>query len=316
MTIASFLDRGQSRWLWTARFFSSFGVALALLDSGGLCGDLDRLAAPTRLERPFVVTQLPTDTEVERRSPIAGGMLRASYGEGARLVLVAPDGSPRVLKGGFHSAADPDVSFDGARLLFAAKRTASDQWNIYEMAVDGSGLRQITKDLGDCRSPSYQSTLYTMPPPTVVAPAPRHQITFVCNRAGSMNEHGGTAATHLYSSKLDGSAQRRLTFNLSSDVDPVILPDGRILFASWQRSRLDHGLLGRVGLFGVNIDGADFALFAGYEGRRVKHMPCVTAGALAVFVEADQVPWDGAGQLASVTLRRPLHSYRKITGES
>jgi hypothetical protein len=267
------------------------------------------------LEHPFVVTQLPAGTEIEKLGPVAGGMLRAPYGEGGRLVVVAPGVPPRVITRQFHSACDADVSFDGARILFAAKRAVSDPWNVFEMAVDGSGLRQVTKDLGDCRSPGYQSTLYRIIPNDPKRP-PWHQLTFVSDRAGGMNEYGPVPATDLYSCKADGSEVRRLTFNLSSDVDPVIMSDGRLLFAAWQRSRLDHGPLGRVGLFGVNVDGADYALFAGYEGKRVKHMPCVTAGGLVVFVETDRCPWDGAGQLSSVSLRRPLDSYRPLTKPS
>jgi len=235
-------------------------------------------------------------------------MLRASYGEGARLVAVFPDLSTRVLTDGFHGACDPDVSFDATRILFAGKRTASDSWNIYEMAVDGSNVRQITRNLGDCRSPGYQSTLYT-----IVSPKPWYQLTFVGSGAGTLNECGPSPAGDLYSCKLDGSAVRRLTFNLSSDMDPFLMPDGRVLFAGWQRSTLERGLLGRVALFGINIDGADYTVFAADEGRRIKHMPCTTTKGLAVFVEADKVPWDGAGYLSCVRLRRPLHSYRQIT---
>jgi hypothetical protein len=105
---------------------------------------------------------------------------------------------------------------------------------------------------------------------------------------------------------------RRLTYNLSGDIDPFQMDDGRILFASWQRSRIEHGRLGKWRLFGVNLDGADFARFAEDAGRRVQHMPCVTGG-LVVFVETDAPPWDGAGTLGSVQLRRPLHSYAPLT---
>jgi len=272
------------------------------------------IRSQTRLDGPFVVAQLPAGSDLEKQPPVAGGMLRGTYGLGARLLLVAADGSARVLSRGFHSACDPDVSFDAARLLFAAKRTASDPWNIYEMAVDGSGVRQITKDLGDCRSPCYQSSLYTLKPLGIPS-QPEYHITFVAG-AGTMNEYGEAEATHLYSCKLDGSAVRRLTFNLSSDTDPFLMDDGRLVFASWQRARLDHGLLGRVGIFGVNLDGADLALYAGHEGRRIKQMPCATESGLVVFVEADRLPWDGAGCLSSVRIRRPLHSYRQITKEA
>lgn len=261
-----------------------------------------------RLDRPFVLTQLPTGTREWNQNGTAGGMLRMPYGDGGRIVVVRPDDSVRVLTAGFHSACDPEISFDGKKLLFAGKREAADNWNIFEMGADGSGVRQITSGMGNCRSPGYQATLYT-----IVSRKPWHQVTFVSDAAGTKNEDGSGPATHLYSCKLDGSAVRQLTYNLSSDMDPFLMEDGRLLFASWQRSRLARGPFGRVSLFGVNIDGADFALFASQAGRRVKHMPCVTADGLVVFVESDRVPWDGAGYLSCVTMRRPLHSYRPIT---
>ncbi len=303
-------QRATGRWL--AATFGTSLIALALVvGSGDVWGarDADDALPRATLRRSFVVTQLPT---VARRLETASdGMLRAPYGEAARLLLVLPDSSTRELSAGFHSACDPNVSFDATRILFAGKRTADDRWNVYEMAVDGSGVRQITRDLGDCRSPAYQSKLYT-----IVSSEPWYQLTFVGNAAGGLNEYGNTVATDLYSCKLDGSGVRRLTYNLSSDMDPYLMSDGRLLYASWQRRTLMRGQLGRVGLFGVNIDGADHALFAADQGRRIKHMPCATRGGLVVFVEADTVDFDGAGSLASVRLRRPRYSYRPLTSES
>jgi hypothetical protein len=63
----------------------------------------------------------------------------------------------------------------------------------------------------------------------------------------------------------------------------------------------------------VNIDGTDYAAFCGDQGKRIKLMPSTTPNGLAVFVEGDQVPWDGAGTLGCVQLRRPLHQYRALT---
>jgi len=265
-------------------------------------------------ENAIVVTQLPVGTAAEKRGLAADGMLRVDYGDGARLIIVSSDLSIETVSQGFQSACDPDISFDGSHIAFAGKRKAADGWHIFEMDIDGSNLRQVTSGPRDFRNPGYTSSLYALKPVGVPS-EPEYHLAFVA-RTGAMNEYDDSPATSLYSCKLDGSAIRRLTYNLSSDMDPFIQSDGRLLFAGWQRSGLNHGLLGRVALFGVNIDGTDYAAFSTDEGKRIKHMPCTTAKGLAVFVEADKVPWDGAGTLGSVRLRRPLHSYRTVTDES
>lgn len=299
---------------WTGgRRLALWLIAAALFGTGvgaAVPGSVLSVSHSEDCEYPIVLTQLPVGTEAELGGPLAGGMLRADYGDGARIVLLKPDLSTTVLSEGFHSACDPDVAFDGEHILFAGKKTAADNWQIYEMAADGSEVRQITSGEGDHRSPGYQATLYT-----IVSDKPWYQLTYVGSEKGTLNECGMGPATSLYSCKLDGSAVRRLTFNLSSDMDPFIMYDGRLLLASWQRSGLARGLSGRISLFGVNIDGADYAAFCGEQGKRIKHMPCATKD-LAVFVEADSVPWDGAGTLGCVSFRRPLHHYRVITKEA
>ncbi len=259
---------------------------------------------------PIVFTQIPCGPEVEKQPGRAAGMLRCDYGDGGRIARLNPGGELQVLTAGFDSAGEPDVSFDGKRILFAGKRNRQDAWNIWEMNANGTGFRQVTKDTGNCRRPAYQSTLYT-----IVSTEPWYQIMFISDGAGEMNEFGSGPATSLYSCRLDGSAVRRLTMNLSNDMDPFLMDDGRVVLASWERADLRRGFRGRVALFGVNIDGADYALFCGDQGRRIKHMPCATTDGLAVFVEADQAGWDGAGQLACVTLRRNFYSHRRITND-
>ena len=273
-------------------------------------------AAVEGLEAPVVFTQIPAGTALEREPAPAQGMLRSRWGAGGRIVRLEPDGTLRVLTQGFASAADPEVSFDATHILFAGQRRPGDPWNIYEMTAEGSQVRQITRDLGDSRSPAYMSTVYTLPPPPRVDTDPWKQVMFVSTAPGRMNEFGSGPATSLYSIKLDGTVPRRLTFNLSDDLDPFLMPDGRVLVASWQRADLRRGFLGRVALFGVNLDGLDYAPFVTDEGLRVKHMPAVTTRGLVVFVEAERVPWDGGGHLAAVTLRRNFHSYRRLTEDS
>ena len=260
---------------------------------------------------PMVVAQVPVAGAAPQA--LAGGTLRGESGEGGRLLLVPPKGSPRVLTASFHSAADPEVSFDGRSILFAGKKTASDPWCVFEMKADGTSPRQITCGKGGGRQPVYQSTVYTITPTNV---EPWVQVAFVGVNPGERNEAGVAANTSLWSCKTDGTALRRLTYNLSNDQDPVVLPDGRMIYAGWLRHSADHGPNGRVVLLGVNLDGTDYQIYAGDEGRRVKQMPTPTTSGLVVFVESDEVAADGAGRLASVSQRRPLHSHRAITGEA
>ncbi len=283
---------------WLSVLAGLFLIAAPLPPSGG---GTNSAAIPA-----IIFTQIPAEaTKVAK--PKAGGMLSAPWGEDGRLVLLREDRSIRILTQGFDSAADPSVSFDGKHVLFAGKRSRSDTWNIFEMAADGSDIRQITRGMGDCRKPIYQSALFYLNDAR-----PSYQLAFVSDAAGEMNEYGAVAATNLYSMRFDGSGLRRLTYPVSSSYDPFQMQDGRILFSNWQRSNLDYGPRGRIDLFGINLDGTDYAAFSGMQGRRIKHMACITPAGLVVFIESDGLPWDGAGQLGTISLRRNLHSYKPV----
>lgn len=226
---------------------------------------------------------------------------------GAHLVRLSPSGAVADLTAGFHSAADPDVSWDGKKILFAGKKTATDLWQIYEMNSDGTGAKPIVQASFNCRQPVYQSMIFYLDDP---GPVP--QISFA-GAPGPESEDGLGAIWNLYSVRFDGSGLRQLTFNPGRDLDPVMNEDGRLLYSSVQRHSLAWGPIGRAVLLGVNLDGSDGAMFAGDEGRQFKRMPAVTPSREVVFVESDKPAADRGGNLASVNLRRNLHSYRELT---
>jgi len=265
--------------------------------------------APRPAKQPMVVAQVPATGL--GGDALDHGTLRSLLGEGGRLVLVEAGGRVHVLTGGFASAVDPEVSFDGQRILFAAKKESADPWCVWEMRADGTDPRKITCGAAGARQPVYQSTVYTITPKNV---EPWVQVAFVGEDPGERNEAGVAVNTSLWSCKVDGTALRRLTYNLSNDMDPVILPDGRMAFASWLRSP-GGDPSGRVALLAVNEDGTDSQTYAGEQGLRVKQMPTPTTGGLVVFVESDRIPGDGSGRLASVSQIRPLHTYRSLTDE-
>jgi len=279
---------------------------LVALSSPGLVVP-DPLGAATSLSHPIVFCQLPVEETVELE-PRAGGMLRADYGQGGRLVVLEPDGSNRVLTPDFDSACDPEVSFDGGRILFAGKRRPTHAWNIWEIDADGSDLRQVTRERHDCRAPIYLSTIYT-----ITSAEPWYTLLFVRDD-GVVNEEGSAPGTSLYTVRLDGSELHRITFNLSNETDPFLMADGLVLFAGWQNRATEGWPRGRVSLFGVQVDGIDYSLFGGLQGGRIQHLPTVGTDGTVLFVEADSVGWDGAGHLASLRTQRPHHTYSRLTG--
>jgi hypothetical protein len=307
---AIFQNNPQNRGFFKNSSALCFLIGLGLIISQATART-SRPSSRARIKNAVILTQIPSanhsmPTQIAdgggKQQSLADWSSRLGLHDKARLIKINPDSSTKVLTKDFHSACDPDISFDASHFLFAGKKTKDDNWNIFEMSIDGSRLRQVTNESIPCRSPGYQSTLYT-----IVSPKPWQQLTFVGSDNGLAN---------LYSCKLDGTEVRRLTFNVSCNMDPYLMYDGRLLFASLQRSSLDTEAGGRISLFGIGIDGTDYAAFCTEEGKLIKHMPCVTTRGLAVFVESDILRWDAAGTLGAVSVRRPLHSYRPVTTSS
>ena len=258
---------------------------------------------------PVIYTRVPLDAAQWFGNARAEGMIPSDFYEGSQLVILNRNGEFRVISTGFHSACDPDISFDGKKVLFSGKKTDTDKWNIFEADLAGGSTRQITKDFGNCRKPRYMSTFYT-----IVSPGPWYTLAFISDESEELSEFGKLESTNLYSCKLDGTGLQRLTYNPSHDFDPLMLFDGRILYSAWQKNLPEHGDRGRIDFLSINSDGTDLSLF-NKQGKLIKHMASITPDNLLVFIESSSLPWDGAGSLGLISMRRFLKSYRPINTE-
>jgi len=220
-----------------------------------------------------------------------------------------------ILTAEFSSAADPSLSFDAKRILFAGKRSAGESWNIWEMNIDGSTKRQLTKNFGNCLEPSYVATS------SITAPEFDDKVRwmiFTSDQTGAYEERGQDLARAIYAQNTEPIAGRgtvtwRTTYNLSSDFSPTVLGDGRIVFTSTQPGGGDHAQ-GRYPLLATNWDGTGLNLFlSSHEGPVLKTMACEMPDRTIVFVESSGESRDGAGQLARVSLQRPLHSREALS---
>ncbi len=257
----------------------------------------------------MVLTQVPLGAEGRVADWHEKGQVRADWFDGARVVVVSTDGNVRVLSQGFVAAADPNVSFDGERVLFAGRKAGADRWRIWEIGVDGSGLRAVSPEHLDARSPMHVPTLFTLE-----SPQPWFTMVFVA-RAQTTNEAGKPSASSLYNVKLDGTDLRRMTYNPNHSFDPFQMRDGRVIYAA-ERQPDEPGTGGaRTSLYAIHIEGADVERYAGDGGPRLRQMPCATPGGLVITVDSERPAWDGSGQLGCAEERRPYTTHRALTND-
>lgn len=223
---------------------------------------------------------------------------------GARIVWRHADQTSVILSHAFASACDPEVSFDGKRLLFSAQIRPLDPWNIFEMNLQDRAVRQVTRDNpGHCTEPLY------LPRASVTAPDFAQRvpwITFVCDDTGSAWMSPGHALTNLMAMSLAPVDHRgvitwRTTYGLEGDLSPTVLRDGRVLFSSWNRGKQD---LMTVTWAGDNIN--PFFIDDAQPLRR--NMACQTPDRKLIFVQSDAGSTVPGGQLVGVSMQRPLHS--------
>ncbi len=290
--------------------FVRFVVAVSLIIASSAFASA--LAQQNRYD--LVVVQVPATAEpgarmLDRLQPPLG-----RYSDGTRIVLVrGRDPNPIVLTPEFVAACDPDVSPDGRTILFSGRRGADDSWQIWRMNADGSHKVQITHGDGDNVTPVFAGSRFYL---NDSQPTP--QIIYAGTGHGWANEQASGPALALFGTDHQGAAVRRLTFNLNSDYSPDVLHDGRIVFTSWQHYGTRYPPDGTFALMGVNLDGTDLMPYYGnHEPPLYKDMIHVSDFDDRVyFVESDRYTWLGGGDIALVSRRRPLHSYRKLSHDA
>lgn len=144
-------------------------------------------------------------------------------------------------------ARDPDLYFDAEKLVFAIRRDREEDYHIYEMNIDGSGLKQLTSAKGVCDfDPIY------LPDDTIVFSSTREPKYNMCSRDSGAN---------LFRMEADGANIHQITKNTLFDNHASLLPDGRILYARWEY--VDRNFGDAHGLWTVNPDGTNQAVYWG-----------------------------------------------------
>ncbi len=156
-----------------------------------------------------------------------------------------PDGSTLI------DVMSPSVSLDGERILFAGRTGANDRWRIYEIRVDGSGLKQLTggpEDPGCIAVPPLRfradgSRLsdqdrrkldYDDVDPADLGP---NGFAFASSRLPDLGRDHSRRATQIWTWALGAKAPEPVTANRNNDRWPVLIAGEQILFSLWSRNR-------------------------------------------------------------------------------
>ncbi|MBN1846877.1 MAG: hypothetical protein JW810_14420 [Sedimentisphaerales bacterium] len=143
---------------------------------------------------------------------------------------------------------DPDVSYDGRRILFAWKQSdRRDDYHLYEMDVETRAVRQLTFGAGVA---DYEGVYL-----------PGGDILFNSTRCVQIVDCWWTEVSNLYSCDADGRFLRRLGFDQVHTNFPTVLADGRVVYTRWDYN--DRAQIYPQPLFVMNPDGTGQTEFYG-----------------------------------------------------
>jgi hypothetical protein len=145
------------------------------------------------------------------------------------------------------SVRDPEVHFSGEKIIFSMRKDIDDDYHIYEINADGTGLKQLTFGQGI----SDIDPLY-LPDDTLVFSSTREPKFCMCAQHIMAN---------LYRMDCDGANIHQIGKNTLHEGHSSLMSDGRILYDRWEY--VDRNFGDAQGLWTMNPDGTNHAIYWG-----------------------------------------------------
>jgi hypothetical protein len=208
------------------------------------------------------------------------------FPRGSRLVRInlsearKPQGALTPLTTGFFAAADPEVSFDGRRLLFAALTERNTAWQIWEIPAEGGTPRQITHCAEDCVQPQY---------------LPANQIAYT-----ALKGTGAGRELEVQVSQDDGTSAHPITFGPGRFEVETVLRSGRLLLSADSPPVAGCGSAPARNLYVIDTDGSGLMLLRPDDGARaIRSNAEELADGTILFARRDAAE-SPVGQLAEI----------------
>lgn len=175
---------------------------------------------------------------------------RKAWREGTKLCLLnLKTGTVRTLlddpRGGVR---DPQVHYDGQKILFSYRQGGTENYLLYEINADGTGLRQITTGKYDDIEPSY---------------LPNGDIIFVSSRCKRWVNCWLTQVAVMHRCGPNGENIHAISSNNEQDNTPWPLTDGRVIYTRWEY--VDRSQVNYHHLWVANPDGTGQMIFFGNQ---------------------------------------------------
>ena len=233
-----------------------------------------------------------------------------------------------------------DVSFDAKRIVFDWKADGRSGFHLWQISVDGSGLKQLTFPPADEKETSRKYHRFKDKPYHWVRYPEKYPVDFGVYGHWVDDMHpcylpdGGIAfistrcqhgilcdgadvltTTVLYRIDADGGNMQKLTNSAVSEANPTVMEDGRILYTRWEY--VDKGDVCIKCLWTMRIDGTASAEIYGND---VAMPPSMVHGRqvpgrrnLFVMTGAPHCPQTGVGTIIRVDTNKDIRSAEAMT---
>lgn len=177
-------------------------------------------------------TDINNGTSADRFRPENGIYVYDLRGGKQRPVVTAAQ-----LPGGKGFIGKMTLSFDAKKVLFDFREHARAGFRIWEVGIDGKGLRQVLKPPADeaekvarWGKPWHTDDIHPcyLPDGRIMFSSTRTERTVLCGGSAAL------ASPTIHVCDADGGNVQPLTASLVSEFCPVVLADGRIMYHRWE----------------------------------------------------------------------------------
>ncbi|MFQ3251443.1 MAG: hypothetical protein ACI9O6_003293 [Glaciecola sp.] len=167
---------------------------------------------------------------------------------------------------------DLESSYDGSRLIFSMRAPEDEDaddneqptWNIWEYVVETKELRRIISsdivaESGEDTGPVYLADGRILFSSTRQRGNQARLLDEGKPQYAGLEEGRDVHASVLHIMDANGENIEQISYNQSHDLDPLVMPNGKIIFSRWDQINGSKG----VHLYQMNPDGSDLEILYG-----------------------------------------------------